>query len=76
MEICGGVLGVLRWEGVNFPYLGFLSPPNPLIPRYKINTTCSTWSFTFTVSFDKKPSACHFWWNALGKYGKCIKNLQ
>jgi hypothetical protein len=33
MEICGGVrgfLGVLRLEGVNFPYLGFLSrkPPN------------------------------------------------
>jgi hypothetical protein len=34
MEICGGVggghfLGVLRSEGVNFPYLGFLSSPNP-----------------------------------------------
>jgi hypothetical protein len=36
MEICGGVrggpfLGVLRLEGVNFPYLGFLSPQTPLI---------------------------------------------
>jgi hypothetical protein len=36
MEICGGVrggpfLGVLRLEGVNFPYLGFLSPQIPLI---------------------------------------------
>jgi hypothetical protein len=36
MEICGGVrggpfLGVLnlRLERVNFPYLGFLIPPNP-----------------------------------------------
>jgi hypothetical protein len=34
MEICGGVrggsfLGGLRLEGVNFPYLGFLSTPNP-----------------------------------------------
>jgi hypothetical protein len=29
MEICGG--GVLSWglEGVNFPYLGFLSPKPP-----------------------------------------------
>jgi hypothetical protein len=29
MEICGGrgsFLGVLRLEGVNFPYLSFLSP--------------------------------------------------
>jgi hypothetical protein len=35
MEICGGVrgpfLGVLRSEGVNFPYLGFLSSQTPLI---------------------------------------------
>jgi hypothetical protein len=31
MEICGGVRGVLRLEGVNFPYLGFLSPQTPLI---------------------------------------------
>jgi hypothetical protein len=34
MEICGGeppFLGVLRLEGVNFPYLGFLSPQTPLI---------------------------------------------
>jgi hypothetical protein len=36
MEICGGVKGVLSWgvlrlEGVNFPYLGFLSPQTPLI---------------------------------------------
>jgi hypothetical protein len=38
MGICGGVmggggpfLGVLRLEGVNFPYLGFLSPQTPLI---------------------------------------------
>jgi hypothetical protein len=36
MEICGGVrggpfLGVFRLEGVNFPYLGFLSPQTPLI---------------------------------------------
>jgi hypothetical protein len=30
MEICGGV-GVLRSEGVNFPYLGFLSTQTPLI---------------------------------------------
>jgi hypothetical protein len=27
IEICGGV----RLEGVNFPYLGFLSPQTPLI---------------------------------------------
>jgi hypothetical protein len=36
MEICGGVrggpfLGVFRLDGVNFPYLGFLSPQTPLI---------------------------------------------
>jgi hypothetical protein len=36
MEICGGVkgslfLGVFRLEGVNFRYLGFLSPQTPLI---------------------------------------------
>jgi hypothetical protein len=37
MEIFGGVrgggpfIGVLRSEGVNFPYLGFLSPQTPLI---------------------------------------------
>jgi hypothetical protein len=34
MEICGGVrggpfLGVFRLEGVNFPYLVFLSPKPP-----------------------------------------------
>jgi hypothetical protein len=33
MEICGGVrgpfLGVLRLEGVNLPYFGFLSPQIP-----------------------------------------------
>jgi hypothetical protein len=35
MEICGGVrgsfLGVLSLEGVNFSYLGFLSPQTHLI---------------------------------------------
>jgi hypothetical protein len=35
IEICGGVrgpfLGVLGLEGVNFPYLGFLSPKPPNI---------------------------------------------
>jgi hypothetical protein len=30
MDISGGVRGsVLRLEGVNFPYLGFLSPQTP-----------------------------------------------
>jgi hypothetical protein len=29
IEICGGVRGVLRLEGVNFPYLDLLSPQTP-----------------------------------------------
>jgi hypothetical protein len=40
LEIYGGVrggpfLGALRSEGVNFPYLGFLSPPQMFVLQTK-----------------------------------------